>query len=191
LRLAVLDVGSNTVHLVVVDSQLDGTFVPVARERETLRLADAAFPAMLLPEQAVGRLTATVARMRGRADELHADALVGFATSAIREARNGVDALGQVRGATGVAVAVLPGAEEARLTYLAARRWTAFSVRRLLVIDIGGGSLEIAAGESDRPEIAESLPLGATMSSPRFCRRRQPRRTRSASRGSTARPPQC
>jgi exopolyphosphatase/guanosine-5'-triphosphate,3'-diphosphate pyrophosphatase len=170
LRLAVLDVGSNTVHLVVVDGQLDGTFVPVARERETLRLADAAFPAMLLPEQAVGRLAATVARMRGRADELHADALVGFATSAIREARNGVDALGQVREATGVAVAVLPGAEEARLTYLAARRWTAFSARRLLVIDIGGGSLEIAAGESDRPDLAESLPLGATRLSRRFVR---------------------
>jgi exopolyphosphatase/guanosine-5'-triphosphate,3'-diphosphate pyrophosphatase len=170
LRLAVLDVGSNTVHLVVVDGQPDGTFVPVARERETLRLAEAAFPAMLLPDQAVERLTATVARMRLRADELHADALVGFATSAIREARNGVDALGQVRQATGVTVAVLPGVEEARLTFLAARRWTAFSARRLLVVDIGGGSLEIAAGEGDRPEIAESLPLGATRLSRRFVR---------------------
>jgi exopolyphosphatase / guanosine-5'-triphosphate,3'-diphosphate pyrophosphatase len=170
LRLAVLDVGSNTVHLVVVDGQPDGTFVPVARERETLRLAQAAFPVMLLPEQALERLTSTVARMRARADELHADALVGFATSAIREARNGVDALGRVREATGVAIAVLPGVEEARLTYLAARRWTAFSARRLLVIDIGGGSLEVAAGDSDRPEITESLPLGATRLSRRFVR---------------------
>jgi exopolyphosphatase/guanosine-5'-triphosphate,3'-diphosphate pyrophosphatase len=170
LRLAILDVGSNTVHLVVVDGQSDGTFVPVARERETLRLAEAAFPTMLLPEQAVERLTDTVARMRTRADELHADALVGFATSAIREARNGVDALGRVRETTGVAVAVLPGVEEARLTFLAARRWTAFSARRLLVVDIGGGSLEVAAGDGDRPEIAESLPLGATRLSRRFVR---------------------
>jgi exopolyphosphatase/guanosine-5'-triphosphate,3'-diphosphate pyrophosphatase len=170
MRLAVLDIGSNTVHLVVVDGQLDGTFVPVARERETLRLAEAAFAAMALPEQAVQRLITTVAQMRMRADELHADALVGFATSAIREARNGVEALGRVRETTGVAVAVLPGVEEARLTYLAARRWTAFSARRLLVVDIGGGSLEIAAGESDRPQIAESLPLGATRLSRRFVR---------------------
>jgi exopolyphosphatase / guanosine-5'-triphosphate,3'-diphosphate pyrophosphatase len=170
LRLAVLDVGSNTVHLVVVDGQPDGTFVTVARERETLRLAEAAFPAMLLPSEAVERLTATVARMRGRADELHAEALVGFATSAIREARNGIDALGRVREATGVAITVLPGVEEARLTFLAARRWTAFSARRLLVIDIGGGSLEVAAGETERPEIAESLPLGATRLSRRFVR---------------------
>jgi exopolyphosphatase / guanosine-5'-triphosphate,3'-diphosphate pyrophosphatase len=170
LRLAVLDVGSNTIHLVVVDGQPDGTFVPVARERETLRLAEAAFPTMLLPEEAVERLTDTVARMRARADALHADALVGFATSAIREARNGVEALGRVRESTGVAVTVLPGAEEARLTYLAARRWTAFSARRLLVVDIGGGSLEVAAGETDRPDIAESLPLGATRLSRRFMR---------------------
>jgi exopolyphosphatase/guanosine-5'-triphosphate,3'-diphosphate pyrophosphatase len=170
LRLAILDVGSNTVHLVVVDGQPDGTFMPVARQRETLRLAEAAFPAMLLPEEAVERLTSTVARMQARADELRADALVGFATSAIREARNGVDALGQVRKATGVGIAVLPGIEEARLTYLAARRWTAFSAHRLLVVDIGGGSLEIAAGDTDRPEIAESLPLGATRLSRRFVR---------------------
>ncbi len=170
MRLAVLDVGSNTVHLAVVDGQPDGTFVPVARERETLRLAEAAFPAMLLPDEAVERLTATVARMRARADELRADALVGFATSAIREARNGLEALGRVREATGVGVAVLPGVEEARLTYLATRRWTAFSARRLLVLDIGGGSLEIAAGEGDRPELAESLPLGATRLSRRFVR---------------------
>lgn len=87
VRLAVLDVGSNTVHLVIVDGQPDGTFTPVARERETLRLAEAALPTMLLPEEAVERLTATVARMRDCADELGADALVGFATSAIREAR--------------------------------------------------------------------------------------------------------
>jgi exopolyphosphatase / guanosine-5'-triphosphate,3'-diphosphate pyrophosphatase len=125
---------------------------------------------MLLPEEAVKRLTDTVARMRARADALHADALVGFATSAIREARNGVEALGRVREATGLAVTVLPGVEEARLTYVAARRWTAFSARRLLVVDIGGGSLEVAAGELDRPEIAESLPLGATRLSRRFVR---------------------
>ena len=109
MRLAVLDVGSNTVHLVVVDGQPDGTFVPVARERETLRLAEAAFPAMLLPEEAVERLIATVLQMRDCSDELGTEVLVGFATSAIREARNGVEALRRVREETGVAVAVLPG----------------------------------------------------------------------------------
>jgi exopolyphosphatase / guanosine-5'-triphosphate,3'-diphosphate pyrophosphatase len=170
VRLAALDVGSNTVHLVVVDGRADGTFAVVGRERDTLRLADAAFPSMTLPEEAVERLVASVGRMRAAADGLGAGAMVGFATSAIREARNGLDVLGRVREATGVTISVLPGVEEARLTYLAARRWTAFSARRLLVVDIGGGSLEVAAGEGERPELAETFPLGATRLTRRFVR---------------------
>jgi exopolyphosphatase / guanosine-5'-triphosphate,3'-diphosphate pyrophosphatase len=170
VRLAALDVGSNTVHLVVVDGRADGTFAVVGRERDTLRLADAAFPSMSLPEEAVRRLVASVGRMRAVADGLGAGAMVGFATSAIREARNGLDVLGRVREATGVTITVLPGVEEARLTYLAARRWTAFSARRLLVVDIGGGSLEVAAGEGERPELASSFPLGATRLTRRFVR---------------------
>lgn len=170
MRLAVLDVGSNTIHLVVVDGRPDGAFTVVGRERDTLRLAEAAFPSMRLPDQAVERLVASVARMRAAADALQAGAIAGFATSAIREARNGLDVLGRVREATGVTIKVLPGVEEARLTYLAARRWTAFSARRLLVLDIGGGSLEVAGGEGERPELAESLPLGATRLTRRFVR---------------------
>jgi len=175
VRLAVLDVGSNTVHLVVVDGRPDGTFAPVSRDRDTLRLADAAFPGRFLPEQAVERLTTSVGRMRHAADKQRAEALVGFATSAIREARNGADALGRVREATGVPIAVLPGVEEARLTYLATRRWTAFSARHMLVLDIGGGSLEVAGGEGERPELVESLPLGAARLTRRFVRSDPPR----------------
>jgi exopolyphosphatase/guanosine-5'-triphosphate,3'-diphosphate pyrophosphatase len=170
VRLAVLDVGSNTVHLVVVDGRPDGTFSQVARERDTLRLAESAFPAQHLPDEAVERLISSVRRMRETADGLRAEALIGFATSAIREARNGADALGRVREATGVAIKVLPGVEEARLTYLATRRWTAFSARGLLVVDVGGGSLEVAGGEGERPELVESLPLGVARLSSRFVR---------------------
>src|SRR5262245_20775017 len=110
MRLAVLDIGSNTAHLAVVDGQRDGSFTPVARERDTLRLADAAFPEMVIPAEAAARLTATVARMRARADEVGAQALVAFATSAIRESRNGLDVLSRVHDVTGVPVKVLPGA---------------------------------------------------------------------------------
>src|ERR1700730_12102024 len=99
-----------------------------------------------------------------------ADALVAFATSAIREATNGMAVLGRVRDATGVPVKVLPGVEEARLTYLAARAWAAFSASTLLVLDIGGGTLELAGGTGERPEIADSLPLGATRLTHRFVR---------------------
>jgi exopolyphosphatase/guanosine-5'-triphosphate,3'-diphosphate pyrophosphatase len=168
--LAVLDVGSNTVHLEVVDGRPDGTFVQVDRDRDTLRLAESAFPAGHLPDEAVQRLVQSVRRMREKADSLRSEALVGFATSAIREARNGADALGRVREETGVSIAVLPGVEEARLTYLATRRWTAFSAKRLLVVDIGGGSLEVAGGEGERPELVESLPLGVARLTSRFVR---------------------
>jgi exopolyphosphatase/guanosine-5'-triphosphate,3'-diphosphate pyrophosphatase len=115
-RLAVLDIGSNTVHLVVVDGRADGTFTPVAEEREVLKLAEATFPRMELPEAAVEDLTTAVATMSRFATAHRADAMVAFATSAIREASNGMQALGRVREVTGVPVRVLPGVEEARLT---------------------------------------------------------------------------
>jgi exopolyphosphatase/guanosine-5'-triphosphate,3'-diphosphate pyrophosphatase len=170
MRLAVLDIGSNTAHLAVVDGRPDGSFVPVASERAVLRLAEAAFPAMALPEEAAERLIATVGKMRAFASEQRADSFIAFATSALREATNGMEVLGRVRTATGVPVAVLPGAEEARLTYRAARAWATFSARHLLVLDIGGGSLEVAGGEGERPAFAESLPLGATRLTRRFVR---------------------
>ena len=170
MRLAVLDIGSNTAHLTVVDGQPDGTFKPIAEQRAVLNLAEAAFPAMLLPDDAAARLIRTVGKMRAFASEKRADALVAFATSAIREATNGMAVLGRVRDATGVPVKVLPGVEEARLTYLAARAWAAFSASTLLVLDIGGGSLEVAGGKDERPEIADSLPLGATRLTHRFVR---------------------
>ena len=170
MRLAVLDIGSNTAHVAVVEGRADGTFEPVAQQRDVLRLAEAAFPDMALPGEAAERLIATVDRMRAFAAGHGADALVAFATSAIREATNGMAVLGQVHAETGVPVRVLPGVEEARLTYLAARAWATFSARRLLVIDIGGGSLEVAGGEGERPDVAVSLPLGASRLTHRFIR---------------------
>jgi exopolyphosphatase/guanosine-5'-triphosphate,3'-diphosphate pyrophosphatase len=168
MRLGVLDIGSNTAHLSVVDGRPDGTFRPVAHRRAVLKLADAAFPSMELPAEAEQRLVATVGEMRAFAAEQRVSALVAFATSAIREANNGMAVLGRLREATGVPVRVLPGVEEARLTYLAARTWATVSARRLLVLDIGGGSLEVAGGEGEHPDIAESLPLGATRLTRRF-----------------------
>jgi exopolyphosphatase/guanosine-5'-triphosphate,3'-diphosphate pyrophosphatase len=169
MRLAVLDIGSNTAHLVLVDGRPDGTFASVGRQRVVLRLADAAFPSMVLPKDAAERLIETVSGMRAFATEHRADTLLAFATSAIREATNGMEVLAEVRARTGVPVKVLPGADEGRLTYLAARAWAGYSARRLLVLDIGGGSLEVAGGDAERPEFVESLPLGATRLTRRFC----------------------
>jgi exopolyphosphatase / guanosine-5'-triphosphate,3'-diphosphate pyrophosphatase len=84
-----------------------------------------------------------------------------FATSALREAPNGDDVISRVRDETGIDLHVLAGEGEARMTFLAVRRWFGWSSGRLLVIDIGGGSLELASGIDEEPDVALSLPLGA------------------------------
>jgi exopolyphosphatase/guanosine-5'-triphosphate,3'-diphosphate pyrophosphatase len=100
--------------------------------------------------------------MRRQADALGVYDLAAFATSALRDAANGEAVLTRVREATGVSIGVLPGEEEARLTFLAVRRWFGWSAGRLLALDIGGGSLEIGAGMHEDPEVVASLPLGAS-----------------------------
>ena len=96
-----------------------------------------------------------IARKEGAED------ILAIATSAIREATNGPETLEALSQEAGVAIEVLPGDDEARLTFLAARRWYGWGAGRLLVLDIGGGSLEIAAGNDEIPDVALSLPLGA------------------------------
>jgi exopolyphosphatase / guanosine-5'-triphosphate,3'-diphosphate pyrophosphatase len=95
------------------------------------------------------------------AQEQGCDEVMALVTSAIREAVNGLEVLERVRERTGVDLQVLTGEDEARLTFLAVRRWFGWSAGRLLVMDIGGGSLELAAGIDEHPEVALSLPLGA------------------------------
>src|SRR4051812_1564780 len=87
--------------------------------------------------------------------------MLGFATSAVRDATNSEDVLERVRREAGVDIDVLPGEDEARLTFLAVRRWFGWSSGRLAVFDIGGGSLELAVGSDEAPDVARSLPLGA------------------------------
>ena len=88
--------------------------------------------------------------------------MLAFATSAVRDAANGDEVLASVRKGAGVEIRVLPGEEEARLTFLACRRWYGWSSGRVLMLDIGGGSLEIAEGLDEEPDVAISLPLGAS-----------------------------
>jgi exopolyphosphatase/guanosine-5'-triphosphate,3'-diphosphate pyrophosphatase len=86
---------------------------------------------------------------------------MAFATSAIRDARNGDLVLERIQNETGLAIEVLSGEDEARMTFLAVRRWFGWSAGRLMVMDIGGGSLELASGTDEEPDVAVSVPLGA------------------------------
>ncbi|WP_341717786.1 Ppx/GppA phosphatase family protein [Micromonospora sp. FIMYZ51] len=161
MRLGVLDVGSNTVHLLVVDAHRGAHPWPAHSQKSTLRLAEQIGPDGALREAAADALVEAVAAARASATALAVDDLLAFATSAVRDATNGAEVLARVRQTTGVRLEVLSGADEARLTFLAVRRWFGWSAGRLLVLDIGGGSLEIAAGIDEDPDVAESLPLGA------------------------------
>jgi len=95
------------------------------------------------------------------AEDKGVEDIIAFATSAVREAVNGEQVLARIRKQTGAQINVMTGQDEARLTFLAARRWFGWSSGRLLVIDIGGGSLEVASGVDEEPEAVASMPLGA------------------------------
>ncbi|MFD0551243.1 Ppx/GppA family phosphatase [Streptomyces rectiviolaceus] len=161
MRLGVLDVGSNTVHLLVVDAHPGARPLPAYSHKADLRLAQLLDEAGAIGPEGVDRLVGTVRDAMEAAEDKGVEDLLPFATSAVREASNADQVLARVREETGVDLQVLTGAEEARLTFLAARRWFGWSAGKLLVIDIGGGSLEIAYGIDEEPDAAVSLPLGA------------------------------
>ncbi|MEU4157218.1 Ppx/GppA phosphatase family protein [Actinoplanes sp. NPDC026670] len=160
MRLGVLDVGSNTVHLLVVDAHRGGHPDPMRSEKAQLRLAEQVEDGRLT-DAGTARLIRAVARAKTIAATAGCVELLGFATSALREADNSAEVLARVRAETDVDLRVLSGADEARYTFLAVRRWYGWSAGRLLVLDIGGGSLELAVGRDEDPEVALSAPLAA------------------------------
>jgi exopolyphosphatase/guanosine-5'-triphosphate,3'-diphosphate pyrophosphatase len=161
MRLGVLDVGSNTVHLLVVDAHRGGHPDPVRSHKAELHLAELLGADGSLGDAGTRALVDAVGAAREAADEEGVEDLVAFATSAVRDATDSSEVLERVQAEAGVDLQVLPGEDEARLTFLAVRRWFGWSAGRLLCLDIGGGSLELAAGIDEEPEIAYSLPLGA------------------------------
>jgi exopolyphosphatase/guanosine-5'-triphosphate,3'-diphosphate pyrophosphatase len=161
MRLGVLDVGSNTVHLLVVEAHRGAHPWPAYSEKSVLRLAERIGVDGKLASDAADDLVEAVGSARKAADQHDSDEMLAFATSAVRDATNSAKVIARVLHETGVDLKVLHGKDEARLTFLAVRRWFGWSAGRLLVLDIGGGSLEIAAGIDEEPEVALSLPLGA------------------------------
>jgi exopolyphosphatase/guanosine-5'-triphosphate,3'-diphosphate pyrophosphatase len=161
MRLGVLDVGSNTVHLLVVDAHQGAHPWPAYSEKAELRLAEKMGPDGKLSRAGADALVEAAAKARDAAARHETEDLLAFATSAVRDATNSASVLRRVRDETGVDLQVLSGEAEAIMTFFAVRRWFGWSAGRLLVLDIGGGSLEIASGIDEEPDVALSLPLGA------------------------------
>ena len=161
MRLGVLDIGSNTGHLLVVDAHRGAAPLPAYSYKEPLRLAEHLDAAGAVSQQGIDALAAFTAQAKRVADDKGCEDMLAFATSAVRDADNSDGVLAEVLDRTGIEIAVLSGDDEARLTFLAVRRWLGWSAGRLWVFDIGGGSLEMAGGADEEPEVAWSLPLGA------------------------------
>jgi exopolyphosphatase/guanosine-5'-triphosphate,3'-diphosphate pyrophosphatase len=161
MRLGVLDVGSNTVHLQVVDTHPGARPNPTFNYKEELRLTQYLGDDERISEEGVSKLRDCIKNAIEKSLEAKTQELLPFATSALRGAKNGEDIIKAINKDFQIDLQVLSGEEEAKLTFLAARRWFGWSSGRLLVVDIGGGSLEMAVGTDESPEIAVSLPLGA------------------------------
>lgn len=161
MRLGVLDVGSNTIHLLVVDAHPGARPLPAHSHKVELRLAELLDGDGAVTPEGVERLVSVIAAAAQAAEDKGCEDVLPFATSAVREAKNADEVLWRVKAETGIDLPVLSGEDEARLTFLAARRWFGWSAGKLLVLDIGGGSLEIAYGIDEDPDAAVSLPLGA------------------------------
>ena len=162
MRLGVLDVGSITVHFLVVDAYRGARPTPVYSHKAELRLGDHLEDGSRLSDDGAEQLRAFVHEALLIAEDKGVEDLLAFATSAVRDAANADEVLGEIRDDTGTHIQVLSGRDEARLTFLAVRRWFGWSSGKVLMLDIGGGSLEIAGGVDEEPDVAISLPLGAS-----------------------------
>ncbi|GGX77297.1 hypothetical protein GCM10010358_34550 [Streptomyces minutiscleroticus] len=158
--MGVLDVGSNTVRLVIAET--DGSVpLPLHTAKRRLRLSRYVDRGGELPTEQVERLAAAVEDARREAARWGVRRPFAFATAIVRDAPNRQEVLREVEVRTGVPLHVLPGEVDAELTFLAARRWMGWRAGPMAMLDIGGGCFEVAFGRTRLPDLALSLPLGA------------------------------
>jgi exopolyphosphatase/guanosine-5'-triphosphate,3'-diphosphate pyrophosphatase len=161
MRLGVLDMGSNTIHLQVVDAHPGARPTPASSQKFELRLTEYLDRDNHITDEGFDLLTHAITEVLKHAKEFECEEILAFATSAIREADNGEKIIAELRLIHNIDLQILSGDEEAQITFLAARRWLGWSAGRLLVLDIGGGSLEMAIGNDESASSTLSLPIGA------------------------------
>ena len=165
--IAAIDIGTNSIHMVIARQLDGGTPEILGREKDPVRLGRGSTDMKRLEADAIDRAVATLARF-GQIADAHGAAVVAVATSAVREAENQAEFLHRCRDEAGVAVSVISGVEEARLIHLGALGAVPAAGRRHLVLDIGGGSTELVVGEHTPPALARSLKLGHIRLTDRF-----------------------
>jgi exopolyphosphatase / guanosine-5'-triphosphate,3'-diphosphate pyrophosphatase len=168
MRIAAIDVGSNSVHMIVCRIRPDLSFEVVDREKDMIRLGATSLGGRRLSPAAVATAMQTLAKFKRLAESRAVDEIIATATSAVREAENGADFITAARRDLGLRIRVISGTEEARLIHVAAGYTVGIGRHRSIVIDIGGGSTEITLGTATRVEMARSFKLGAIRLTERF-----------------------
>lgn len=160
-RLAVIDIGTNSIHMVLAEIGKGFSYKIVDRIKEMARLGDGTFTSHRLSQEAMDRGLTVLRRFSTLANNKGFDLILPIATSAVREATNGGDFLKLVRKELGLRVRVITGEEEARLIYLGVRNSMDLSRFPAMIVDIGGGSVELMACTQKRLQFVRSLKLGA------------------------------
>lgn len=168
LRLGAIDVGSNSLHMIVAQVDPDGGVTTLWRMKEPVGLGRLSFPSKRLAKDAMERAEATLARFQQAAVQRQCEKLVCIATSAVREATNGGDFIERIRDRLKLNIRVVSAREEARLIYLAVRHAFPLGKEPALIVDIGGGSVEFIVGDAQKAYLLESRKLGASRMTARF-----------------------
>ena len=168
MRLAAIDIGTNSVHMIVVQVRPDMSFEVIDREKVMVRLGAGGLDGRALTAEAMNAALQALSTFKRLADSYQVEQILAGATSATREARNGGEFLARVQRETGVRPFVITGAEEARLIHLAAVYGVDVGSGRAVVIDIGGGSVEITLGTGTSVMLARSFKIGVIRLTERF-----------------------
>src|SRR5881409_39895 len=160
-KLAILDIGTNSIHLVLAEFEPDVSYKILDRFKDMTRLGDGSFKSRRLSEASMARGLEVIRTLATLAHNKGYERIEAVATSAVREAVNGGEFIEEVARQTGLTVRVVTGQEEARLIYLGVRHSMDLSDRPALVVDVGGGSVELIVGNRDTMVQGQSLKLGA------------------------------
>ena len=160
MKLAAIDIGTNSIHMIIAEASRQRKFDIVEREKEMVKLGVGVFASNYISDRAFKLGLETISRYVKLADRLGVDEIITAATSAIREAHNGEYFLNEVVAKTGLCPRIISGKEEARLIFLAVRNSIALEDDKALVLDIGGGSTEAVVGDRSKIFFSDSMPLG-------------------------------
>jgi exopolyphosphatase / guanosine-5'-triphosphate,3'-diphosphate pyrophosphatase len=168
MRIAAIDIGTNSVHMIVVRVRPDLSFEVIDREKAMVRLGAGGLDGRALTAEAMTAALQALSKFKRLAESHGVDEILAAATSAVREARNGGEFLGRIEKDTGIQARVIAGPEEARLIHQAAVYGVDVGSGRAVVIDIGGGSVEITLGTTTSIQLARSFKIGVIRLTERF-----------------------